>query len=160
MINCMELQWFVYPWWDFLLNHFNKWFSPRAKIWHSEKSLHVYNGKCVRDVNEVTYFCQSYCVWSKSGCKVVCWFCALYLMALYFLGHLSIVFISCCFGVVTPLVLHQLQQSLIMSACGQQQSLKPVMSPMTNIMMRHMTMIPSVLGWYVPGWNMGIFFCL
>ena len=81
-------------------------------------------------------------------------------MALYFLGRLSIVFISCCFGVVTSLVLHQLQQSLNMSACGQQQSLMPVMSPMTNIMMRHMAIIPSLLGWYVPGWNMRSVFCL
>ena len=33
-----------------------------------------------------------------------------------------------------------------------------VISPMTNIMMRHMVSIPSVLGWYDPGWNMGSVF--
>ena len=107
---------------------------------------------------KLSYCCGSYWVWSKSGCKVVIWCCALYLMAFYSLGHLSIVFISCCFGVVTSLVFRQLQQSFNMSAGGQQQSLMPVMSLMTNTIMKHMAIIPSVLGLYVPGWNMGSVF--
>ena len=45
-----------------------------------------------------------------------------------------------------------------MSAWGQQQSLMRVISQMINIMMRHITSIPSALTWYVPGWNMGSVF--
>ena len=51
--------------------------------------------------------------------------------------------------------LHQSWQILHMSAWGQQQSLMPVISLMTNIMMMHIPSIPSALTWYVPGWNMG-----
>ena len=34
----------------------------------------------------------------------------------------------------------------------------PVISPMANMMNMHMPIIPSVLTWYVPGWNMGSVF--
>ena len=76
-----------------------------------------------------------------------------YLTLLYLFGCDADILFSCCIGVGFVVQLHKVLNPLHISVCGQQQTLMPIMSPMTKMASTHIAIIPNVLILYVPGYS-------